>query len=234
MLAGVGRKLMHRHAQPEGGVGLQEHIRTGKGDAIEIGRQQRVEQLGQRGGFPSALGDQGGAHWRAPAHALHISGQVGEVLRSSWRSARTAPEAARTDCRSGGAARGSSSSWRWSSWRRWIAPAITLATATRNDTSYSRELAPLAGVRAQHAIGAAVASCDRCCDAADHLVFMQQWRAGESRFAGEIVDHDRGRRVGQREAGLRVRGRLTTWAAADQARASSPRPRAATTRRRRA
>ena len=48
MLAGVGRQLVHRHAQPKGRIGLEENIRSAERDAIEECGKQCVEKLAER------------------------------------------------------------------------------------------------------------------------------------------------------------------------------------------
>ena len=44
VLPGIGRKLVHRHAQPKGRIRLQEDIGSAERDAVEVRRKQRVEQ----------------------------------------------------------------------------------------------------------------------------------------------------------------------------------------------
>src|SRR5262249_1906641 len=49
VLAGIGRKLVHRHAQAEGRIGLEEDVGSAERDAIEEWSKQRVEKLVERG-----------------------------------------------------------------------------------------------------------------------------------------------------------------------------------------
>ncbi len=58
VLAGIGREFMHRHAQTEGGIGLEEDIGTVERDAVQERCEQCVEQLGERRRLPAAFGDE--------------------------------------------------------------------------------------------------------------------------------------------------------------------------------
>ena len=49
VLAGIGRKLVHRHAQSEGRIRLEEDVGSAERDAIEEWSKQRVEKLAERG-----------------------------------------------------------------------------------------------------------------------------------------------------------------------------------------
>src|SRR5262245_45934024 len=49
VLAGIGRKLVHRHAESEGRIRLEEDVGSAERDAVEERSEERVEKLAQRG-----------------------------------------------------------------------------------------------------------------------------------------------------------------------------------------
>src|SRR5262249_62108068 len=58
VLAGIGRKLVHRHAEPEGRIRLEEDVGSAERDAVKKRSERRVEKLAERGLFPADLGNE--------------------------------------------------------------------------------------------------------------------------------------------------------------------------------
>ena len=173
VLARVGRELVHRHAQTEGRIRLEEDVRPLERDSIEERREQHVEQLVERGRFPAALGNQAMRIGERQHAGLIFHDQIGNVARVLGglreQGQQLGEQISRTVAQLAD--------------HQLMAlvqlPALDRPRHHVRDRGQERDvivvvLAPFVRVRAEHAIGAAVAAGDRRGDAADDSVVVQQ------------------------------------------------------------